>query len=436
MVSIILCCDSSLGVRQVLFLKQGSLDWSLRHALKYGYVEFFPPAFEFEAIDYDWKNLSDWLRQQDALQWKTRQLRRCLSPKHRYGFRVATQLDPLDLLMYSALVYEIGDELEARRIPPSESIVHSYRFKPGKDGTLYDPQFSYETFLGAASQLADSGDHSFVVVADIADFFPRIYSHRVENALRQATHRTNHAIALERLFAQWNEHYSYGIPVGSASSRLVAEVALDDIDRALLSEGATYLRYSDDFRIFCKSEREAHQRLAFLAYVLFENHGLTLQEFKTTIVPIDKFVARYVGSEERTTINSLSERLYAILREAGITSPYEEIEWGDLTSDQWERIDELNLEEILREQVAAPGLDIQLTRFVLRRLGQLDSTTALPTVLGNLEDLYPVFPDVVRMVKNLRSLDPTQRRDLGDRFLDLIPSDVDSQRVHGGHCLE
>ncbi len=408
----------------MLSLSQASLDWSLAHALKYGYVEFFPPAFEFEAIKHDWPRIGRWLRDQNVLEWQTRPFRHCLSPKHRYGFRISTQLDPLDFLVYSALVHEVGRDLERRRVAATNQTVHSYRFRPASDGVMFDADYSYDTFLGRSAQLAQSDNYSFVVVADIADFFPRLYSHRVENALFQATQKRNHILALKNMIAQWNERYSYGIPVGTAASRLIAEVAIDDVDRALLAERAIYVRYSDDFRIFCTSERDAHERLAFLANVLFENHGLTVQQYKTTIVNIDEFTDRYLDSDERTTLKTLTERLSTILQSAGVVNSYDLIDWSDLPEEEQVQIDDLDLEDILREQAMTPSLDIQLTRFILRRLGQLNSSNALDIVLEKFDNLYPVFADVIRMAKDLRFYDLQEQREAGERFLGLLDNSL------------
>lgn len=53
------------------------------------------------------------------------------------GFRLGAQLDPLWNAYLLALVIEIGQEIENRRVP--SSIVFSYRYKPDPTlGTLFD----------------------------------------------------------------------------------------------------------------------------------------------------------------------------------------------------------------------------------------------------------------------------------------------------------
>lgn len=400
----------------MLALRRQSLEWALNLAIQHGDTDIFPVAFEFLAID---NSLLDWLQKEDVMHWNVRPFRRCLTPKHRYGFRISTQLDPLDFLVYTALVYEIGEDLESRRVPATEKIVHSYRFNPQADG-MYDSKYNYSTFRDAAREIADTNSYSHVVVADIADFFPRLYVHRVENALRAATTKTNHAIAISNLLSQWNEHYSYGIPVGPTASRLISEVTLDDIDKTLLSEGIEYVRFSDDFRIFCRSQREAHERLALLAYVLFENHGLTLQESKTRILHIDHFVEKYLTSEEATELKQLSQRFNEIVSDIQ-DDIYDEIKWEDLTTEQQKEIEGLNLVGILEEQVRSEGeIDISMCRFVLRRLAQTGNAEALDLILDNIDVFYAVFPHVVKYITALRTLAPKEKKFIGERILKVL----------------
>ena len=408
----------------MLKLRSGSLDWALEHAINQGDTDIFPIPFEFSALKHDWDRVRSYLAQQDILEWTARPCRRCLAPKHRYGFRISTQLDPLDFLVYSALVYEIGADIEARRVPIASQHSFSYRFAPNSDGLLFDESIHYGRFQTRSRELLDKGRYSHVVAADIADFYPRLYSHRLQNALNQSTRRNNHVRAIMALLGQWNEHMSYGIPVGPAPSRLLAEVAIDDIDRALLSEGATYVRFSDDFRIFCTSSVEAHTRLAFLANMLFENHGLTLQQHKTRIFTSDFFRRTRFLSHEETEMERLSKRFYEIVEDLGLEDLYGYIDYDSLEPEQQASIDSLNLQELLVEQLNRDEVDIPMTRFVLRRLGQLDDSDAVDTVLGGIDLLYPVVPDVVRYLMKLRSLSRDDRRDIGARVLALLNDTV------------
>lgn len=272
---------------------------------------------------------------------------------------------------------------------------------------------------------ADAGLFDYVVVADIADFFPRLYSHPIENALRDCTRTpSEQAKVLIKLFAQWNFTISYGLPVGPSASRLLSELAITDVDEALLSEGQTFCRYSDDYRLFCANEREAHERLALLANTLFENHGLTLQQHKTRIVKIEGFKQVYLASEDAAEKSSLSSRFYSILDELGIYDPYKYIEYDDLDPDIQDKINALNLKEVLEEQVAKETPDTAMTGFILRRLAQLDREDCVEVVLDNIKGLYPVFKDAMRYLRGVRCLTEESRHSIGRRLLNLIDDSI------------
>ena len=184
---------------------------------------------------------------------------------------MSTQLDPLDSIIYCALLYELGPALEAARVPADDEIVFSHRFKPTADGHLYDPSLNWKHFVDACRSKMNGGSVTHVVVADISDFFHRLYHHRVQNALNAATNGSSQARIMFKLLDQWAGTPSYGIPVGPSPSRLIAEVTLDDVDQYLRAEGADLLRFSDDYRIFCTSRKDAYDKLSALALSLFQN---------------------------------------------------------------------------------------------------------------------------------------------------------------------
>ncbi len=137
------------------------------------------------------------------------------------------------------------------RIPEEDQIVFSHRFAPEKDGRLYSAQSNWGTFLDRCTELASPTKVTHVVVTDIADFYPRLYHHNIENALRDATGKSQHVPVLKKMISHWAEgEASYGLPIGPAGTRIIADVTINDVDETLRSEGATFSRFSDDYRIF------------------------------------------------------------------------------------------------------------------------------------------------------------------------------------------
>ncbi len=122
----------------MLRLNPSSLDWALEHVKRFADTDVLPLPFEYSAIEDVWTDIKAYLLAQDVMNWKVRPHRTLLAPKSRYAFRVVTQLDPLDFLIFAALVHEIAKDVEAIRVPASSNVVFSYRLLPAAGGQLFD----------------------------------------------------------------------------------------------------------------------------------------------------------------------------------------------------------------------------------------------------------------------------------------------------------
>ena len=124
---------------------------------------------------------------------------------------------------------------------------------------------------------------------DIADFYQRIYLHRIENCLDTATANKGVKRFVEKLIKQVRSKQSYGIPVGGTASRLIAEAVLADTDNALAGEGIEFTRFVDDFCVFVKPDQAPYSILAFFADQLAASEGLSLNAQKTKLFTIEEF---------------------------------------------------------------------------------------------------------------------------------------------------
>lgn len=406
-------------------LSPPTIEWAVEHLIRHCDTDIFPKAFEFEAISHCRDEVIKSLSKQHICQWQTRPFRRCLVPKQRYGFRLATQLDPLDMLFYLALVLEVGEQIEKSRLSASHKMAFSNRFAlDNTDYLMFDRKTGYPEFQVHSGDLVKQ--HGYVVLADIADFYPRIYLHRLENALSSATKSLpTHAKAIIQLIKGWNQNVSYGIPVGNNPSRLLAELVIDDVDRTLFAEDVIFTRYVDDYRIFCDSRQHAYQCLARLANVLYETHGLTLQSQKTKILTAGEFVSEVLETEERKEIQALAEGFDEIVDNLGLDNPYEPIDYDTLPPEIQEHIDGLNLEGLLEKQLEAEEIDISMTRFLINRLGQLRRIAPLRRLLTETDKLYPVFTEVIRYLARLTdAITPDSRAKIGKFLLDKLKGSV------------
>jgi Reverse transcriptase (RNA-dependent DNA polymerase) len=420
-------------------LQTASLDWALAHVEAHGDTDVLPLPFEYAAIRHDWTTVRAHLAECDVTEWTVRPHRALLAPKARYGFRVVTQLDPLDFLLFAATIYEVAADLEARRVPMASEVVFSYRVARGSDGQLFDPAVGFRTFLEyCRDRLTSDPSPGYVAATDISDFYPRIYHHRLENALRSATTRASHISAIMHLLSGWNGTETFGIPVGNAPSRLLAELTLSDVDEAMLANGLQFVRFNDDYRIFADSHAAGYSHLSFLAEILYRNHGLTLQQQKTTILPKDDFIERFLTTPLDREVNALHQRFDELLAELGVADAYETIDYDDLSQEQQELVDSLNLQELLHESIATEGeLDVFMVKFLLRRLAQLSDYSVVDDLLDNLEHLHLVFPDLIRYFATFTAIPNELKVRIGTRLLDIYEdSIINDLDYHKLWCLD
>lgn len=130
----------------------------------------------------------------------------------------------------------------------------------------------------------------YVLHADIARFYPSIYTHSIAWAIHgKATARTDRTNALygNRLdlwVRETQDKQTGGIPVGPDSSFLLAEVVASAIDHELSTklDGLKGTRYIDDYHLYFLSRADAERGLAELHRIagMFE---LDINSFKTQI---------------------------------------------------------------------------------------------------------------------------------------------------------
>ena len=410
----------------VVHLRSDSLKWALAHVERFGDTDIFPAPFEYEVIRREWSSLLPLLEATDLSSYPVGEIRQALTPKSRYGFRLATQLHPIDCLLFSALVYEIAKDLERYRSPKNDRKVMSHRVSRNANGQLYDPAWNFENFKATLRERCSEPHVQFVVMADIADFYTRIYHHPLQNTLRRAAGSRTHADAVMDLLGQWSLRESYGIPVGPATTRILAELSIADIDKALVAEGIDHCRFSDDFRLFAPSERDAFHALSVLARYL-QDLGLTLSERKTDIIPADRFVERHLDGGRPGDAAQLSDRVAQILERHGRPDDlYAMLAVEELPPAMVTELDALDLNAVLREEIRGERrmYDWFAVSIALRRLAQLEDASLLDLVVDNVDHLIPVLPQVVAF---LRKATPTDRRpSVGARLIEVMSAGLSS----------
>lgn len=318
------------------------------------------------------------------------------------GFRWVSQLDPLWNAYLLGLVYSAHDKIENARLKVSKNRVFSYRFQPNSDRKSLFADDSWALFTAESERLAKL--HSHVVVTDIADFYGRLYHHRIENALQQIGAEPGVPKKVDRLLSAFSGGVSYGLPVGGPAARALSEIALNRVDQLLEMDEVVFLRFADDYRIFADSEAQAFDHLVLLTELLHRHEGLTLQKQKTRVIKTSDFLRTPIFVPEDSpdlTAEEKTER--ELLRLSLRFDPY-----SQEADVEYERLrvalEQFDILEMLSREVAKSRVSIPVVKRLTQALGFLDrdiQEAAVGTILDSLEMLAPALPVVLRVLDDL-----------------------------------
>jgi hypothetical protein len=317
-----------------------------------------------------------------------------LAPVGYFGFRWATQIDPMWNAYLLSLVMSLADGIEAARVPIAENHVFSYRYAPASNGSLFS-QESWKLFQDRTRALAEESD--YVVAVDISDFYSRIYHHRLENSLRDVDSAGSITRQIMMLLSKLSNNTSYGLPVGGPAARILAELVLDRVDKLLLAEPVlrNFCRYADDYRFFVPDTQSAYRAIGFLSEKLLRNEGLSLQKSKTRIM---------TSSEYLSTLDPPSPPEGSAARFLGIHLHFDP--YSSTAEEDYEalkaQIEEFDIVGLLRAELSKGRVHMALTRRLVTALSYLDDLPrkqAVISLLDNLDTLAPVAPQVMMALR-------------------------------------
>ena len=120
-----------------------------------------------------------------------------------------------------------------------------------------------EKFSDRRFRLNISTGKFYRVKADISSFFPSIYTHSIPWALvgkqkaksnRDPNEWYNRLDIVQRDLKRGE---TQGIPIGPATSHIISEIILYNIDKTLRKKGYQFTRYVDDYKCYCDTRAEA-----------------------------------------------------------------------------------------------------------------------------------------------------------------------------------
>lgn len=424
-------------------LPQNSIEWALKHVTRYYSSDFFPEPFEFEAVKSQWNNVRSYLEGLDLNEYTPKQPFRSLAPKPNGTFRVVHQLDPLDSLIYTALVHMIAEDIEAKRIPNDDGIACSYRIDLDVNGSFFtQTQDGWDRFNKRTKDLIEEFSDGFILICDIVDFYNQIYSHRLKNVICELSRRDAEKIGkvIEDFIHNLNDKTSRGIPVGPAASIVLSEALMIDIDRKILLNTRDYTRWVDDFRIFFSDYYQARLFLHEFTSYLYDNHRLVLSGEKTKILSVSEFNENYFLNDVQREQRMIMTKSQALLLEEYQEELFEDIcpylgpeeefdneRYEELLEEFREnenfRITSEAYEEFLEEEFDKENPDYTIIRKILRNAKNYNIESILPSVLENFENLLPLIRELCLYLKKIMT------QQLVQQYRDEIENIINSPTI-------
>ncbi|MGJ4888853.1 RNA-directed DNA polymerase [Bradyrhizobium sp. HKCCYLRH3099] len=310
-----------------------------------------------------------------------------LTPKSWLGFRIAHQLTASDNVIYLAALLDCAPNLETARLPKDDNEAFAYRFADGESLRIFEPARSYHQWLAYLSEFGGPenpfAEDRPAIITDISDFYQRIYFHRIENVLQDAGCPKGPSELVKKIIKTTRARQSYGLPVGTTASRLLAECLLNDTDMLLKNMGVQFTRYVDDFRIAVPAGMEAHSILCRLAEHLMVTEGLSLNVTKTKMTSLKEIRRSSKARLQDVFTTAEMENMKAFMT----------LSYGDDDDPQDE------------DTISNPFISAE---FLLGRLDEIDDKKGI--------DLS-VFKAILRALRFLPDIDATR---LLDKHADLL----------------
>jgi len=379
-------------------LPKKSYQWAMKHLFIQKDSDLFPPPFEIDVIKYNLNDILPILAEMDLHLFDWNVGRRFVVPKGELDFRIGTQLDTLDSLVFTALIYKYGKKIENRRIDFENKKIYSYRFEATDDGRLYGIGTYWEDFWRDSIELASKPEIGAVAVSDIADYYNQIFHHTLENELKAAGIPQPIQKAIKNFVQKQTHKVSRGIAVGPHSTHLLAELALNPIDRSLLAKGYDFKRYVDDFHIFVEDRNQAEIAILDLADTLDKQQRLHIQNRKTHIFDANQFIDYAREKLEEQPVSKAEAEILTMINSYTGGDPYTPIMITELKDDEIALLDEFCLGEILEAYLSEEPIEYSRLRNFVRRITQVRTPNALPFIVNNLSKFYPIIGAVARYI--------------------------------------
>lgn len=403
-------------------LNEDSIRWAINHILKFHDTDLFPLPKEFEVIGINVEDFISIIKNIDLSSYQWNSSRRFIIPKSELSYRVVTQLTPIDSIIFSALIVEIGSKIELKRIPFNRKRVFTYRFNPTSNGDLYRANTPWTSYWSTALEKIET--HQFVTYLDIADFYNQIYHHTIENQLISCGVENQKIKVIMNLLNSLTQRVSRGIPVGPFAAHLLAEMSLIPIDNLLGLKGYDFVRYADDYLIFTNTKEKAKAAVYELAGILDKEQRLNIQTQKTKIFSKSEFIEYAKAKLADQPLNEQEKEILELIKDKTGNDPYAQVSIYTLSADELAKVSEGNLVSLLESYLQEEHIDYVRIRWIYRRLSQLGAPGLVNFSIENFDELFPAINDVCHYLLSASETYSGDWKELGELTLELLNLDI------------
>ena len=318
--------------------------------------------------------------------------------KNLCDYRKCAWIDIIDEIKYLTLVILMAKDIEIARDNKSNKRVFSYRLKTkGNNGYIFDNQYNYTSFRNRIIEKSKMKNKKIVVECDISNFYDRLNLHRLESILLSIERIDRDAIKLlNETLLFWSNRDSYGLPVGSNASRILAEAALIEIDNYLISKNIDFCRFVDDYRIFAKNASEAHKNLAILVERL-NKEGLFLNFSKTNVKELNKRdETKKTEKKEEKDFNI--ELFNKIIRGYSGLIPMKFRELSDSEKNKFSNEDENENILKLKDTLLIDPKEFVVTIKIILTKEKYDRLSEISEIIDRFPQFIPYYVDI--LIKN------------------------------------
>ncbi|KAL9648475.1 hypothetical protein ABK040_014095 [Willaertia magna] len=422
-------------MKEVFSLPTSDLIFARDHLKKFGNTDIFLATEVFDAIFQYWdentlvkdnvmpneaSSVQNWLELVNLIEWVTwkREGRSFLIPGPNFSFRKVTKMNPIDTILFTALMHKIGKDLEANRgeyILDKPHKVFSYQFD-GSDGRFFVPNHAFKDFQDFTKDV-DEKEYPYVVCMEIPDFLESLSLAKLEEAIHHRGLQPEAKILKQ--FFQSFESCENGIPIETVANRILLDLIMTGVDvyMSFTDANIIYTRFNDSFRAFCKTSEDAHSTFQSLFKQIQLVTGCTSQ--KTTIAKLSVLKQKLFSQEND---GSLSSKLGSLLRPL---INYEKCEYEKTTlTPVVSQIKSIGVNLVLLEQLKLEVIDEPLVRFCLNWLGKFQDKSVLNSILESCKDskCFSVFKDVILYFKLVKTPTIEENTAINDCLLGVLKS--------------